>query len=360
MNILFVTDLYPVEDGEKNTPKTLFNFVEGWRDESVDVSVLKPNFLFNSYVRKKPYYKTGQYGNVFNVNYIMPFLGNVREKLGDFKVDEYDIVVAHMPSGILFADKLGLPFIAGIHNSDIEILSNPLYAFHFRKREIKALWHAKAIACRSYVIKNKLLKMFPQFEGKTFVAPSGIDEKYIINDFTHSLNKDKLKIVTCANLIKRKNVDKIIHGIKDIEGVELFVIGDGEDLIRLKSISSDNVVFLGRLPHKDVFNVMRNSDIFILPSIKETFGMVYLEAMASGCITICSKYDGIDGIIENGKNGFIIKPDESSVREIIQKIKGMDTEGLNKIRENSLQTIRQFTEDACCESYLKNIKMYMK
>jgi len=359
MKILFVTDLYPVKDDEKNTPKTLFNFVEGWRDESVDVCVLKPNFLFNSYIRKKPYYKTGQYGNVFNVNYMMPFWGNVREKLGDFKDEDYDIVVAHMPSGILFADKLGLPFIAGIHNSDIEILSNSLYAFHFRKREIKALEHAKAIACRSYVIKNKLLRMFPQFESKTFVAPSGIDEKYIISNFTHSLNKDKLKIVTCANLIKRKNIDKIIYGIKDIEGVELFVVGDGEDLARLKSINSHNVVFLGRLHHKEVFNVMRNSDIFILPSTGETFGMVYLEAMASGCVAICTENDGIDGIIKNGENGFTVKPNEESIKNIVQKIQDMDISELNKIRENSLQTIRQYTEQACCENYLSNIKKYI-
>ena len=47
------------------------------------------------------------------------------------------------------------------------------------------------------------------------------------------------------------------------------------------------------------------SDVFVLPSVNETFGMVYLEAMSQGCIPIGTSGEGIDGIIENGKNGYL-------------------------------------------------------
>lgn len=67
--------------------------------EGVEVSVIKPNFILNSFLRRKPFYKTGRYGDVFNVNYWTPFWFNVKDKLPQ-KLD-YDIVVAHMPSGIL-------------------------------------------------------------------------------------------------------------------------------------------------------------------------------------------------------------------------------------------------------------------
>ncbi len=358
MKILFITDLYPVKNEEKTTPRTLLNFVRGWRNSGVEVDVLKPNFLLNSFVRRKPFYSTGLYENVYNVNYYSPFLGDVKQKLKGYSFTSYDIVVAHMPSGILFADKLGLPFIAGIHNSDLEILTNPLYSIHFKKRELVALEHSRAIACRSYVIMNKFLEMFPQFSDKTFVAPSGIDEKYILNDFTHNINKENLKIVTCANFKKRKNIDKLIIALKDIADVELIIIGDGEGADKLKAINR-NCIFLGRLPNESVFDVLKNSDIFILPSVNETFGMVYLEAMASGCISICTSNDGVDGIIKNGENGFTVEPNEESIKNIIKKIQDMDISELNIIRENSLKTIRQYTEKACCENYLSNIQKYM-
>ena len=123
-----------------------------------------------------------------------------------------------MPSGILFADKLELPFVAGIHNSDLEVLTNPLYKFHLKKRLEKALTNAKAIACRSFVIKDKLLKLYPEFESKTFTAPSGIDEN-IIHPSPFTPHPSPIKVLTCANFKKRKNIDKVIEACKGLEGL---------------------------------------------------------------------------------------------------------------------------------------------
>ena len=69
------------------------------------------------------------------------------------------------------------------------------------------------------------------------------------------------------------------------------------------------------MEHEQVLAEMRKADIFVLPSINETFGMVYLEAMASGCITVCTENDGIAGIIENNENGFFWK--DGIIEEII-------------------------------------------
>lgn len=358
MKILFITDLYPVKSSEKITPKTLSNFVEDWKSFGHDVSVYKPNFLLNSFIRRKPFYKTGQYEDVFNANYITPFWGNIQNKSKTFFSKNFDIIVAHMPSGILFADKLELPFIAGIHSSDLTVLTNPLYKFHFKKRLVRALVNANGIACRSSVIKNKLLKLYPQFEDKTFVAPSGIEEKYIIDNFLSNIQPDRLKIVTCANFKKRKNIDKLILALKDIDGVDLTVIGDGNDRKKLEHLN-DNNKFLGRLSNERVLEVMRNSDVFILPSVGETFGMVYLEAMASGCITVCTKDDGVDGIIKNGINGFTVEPDLNSIRDCVLKLKGMGIEELNMIRKNSLETVRHYTRMACSAEYLENIHKFI-
>lgn len=396
MNILFITDLYPVKSDEKTTPRTLLAFVEEWKKMGHNVDILKPNFILNSFLRGKPFYKSDQYGDVFNINYWTPFWFDVKRKfngnsrlgtLAQLNKHNYNIVVAHMPSGILFADKLGLPFVAGIHNSDIEVLTKPLYKIHFKNRLEKALKNAKAIACRSFVLQDKLLKLYPEFEEKTFVAPSGIDEKVAMfldakqnekhsadtnfsrftshislsSDMNHSLlttHHSPIKVLTCAHFKKRKNIDKVIKGCKGLECFELTVIGDGKERKKLEKIDK-NVIFTGRLPHDEVLAKMRNSDIFVLPSVGETFGMVYLEAMASGCITVCTKGDGIDGIIKDRENGFLTEPNSESIKETLLNIKNLTKEELNSLYTNSFNTIQHYTSTLCAERYLQQILKIM-
>lgn len=351
MKILFITDLYPVKEDEKTTPRTLYDFVQGFRKSGHDVKVLKPNFILNSFLRGKPFYKTGQYNNVYNVNYFLPFV-NVKlpEQLQNFNPD---IVLAHMPSGILFAEKLSLPFAAGIHNSDLEVLTNPLYSVYFKNRLKAALYKAKAIACRSEVIRQKLIKLLPDLEEKTFSAPSGID-KSLIADFNNAPLHSPVKVLTCANFKKRKNIDKVIEACKGLESFELTVIGDGSEDKNLKKIDK-SVKFTGRLTNDKVLEIMRDSDVFVLPSVNETFGMVYLEAMSQGCITICTKDDGISGIIKDGENGFLTLPISTEIRKILLNIKNMDDDTLNTLRYNSFHTIKKFTSEVCCEQYLQQL-----
>ena len=351
MNILFITDLYPVSENEKTTPRTLFDFVKEWEKQGHNVDVIKPNFILNSFLRGKPFYKTGQYGKIFNVNYWSPFWFDIRKNFP--QLENYDAIIAHMPSGILFADKLVVPFVAGVHNSDLEVLTNPLYKFHFKKRLEKALRNAKAIACRSFVIKDKLLKLYPEFENKTFTAPSGINKEFIVSDFA-PINRNKIKVLTCANFKKRKNIDKVIEACKGLESFELTVIGDGKEKKHLEEIDK-SVKFTGHLQHNQVLAKMRESDIFILPSIGETFGMVYLEAMSQGCITICTKDDGISGIIKDSQNGFLTLPISNEIRKILLNIKNMEDDRLNTLRYNGLHTIKEYTADKCANEYLQQI-----
>ena len=160
MKILFVTDLYPVDKNEKTTPRTLANFVEGFEQEGVKVDVIKPNFILNSFVRQKPFYKTGKYEKVLNLNYWTPFLGKIENKFSLSK-DLPDCIVAHMPSGSIFAHKLSKlfnrPIVCGVHISDIEVLTKPLYKIYFKKALLSAFRHARLLACRSFIIEKKLL-----------------------------------------------------------------------------------------------------------------------------------------------------------------------------------------------------------
>ena len=342
MKILVVTDLYPVTENEKFTPKTIKYFVDGWKNLGNEVRVIKPNFLLNSFIRKKPFYKSCLYGEVENINYVLPFLGDIKSKIRT--QFEPDITVAHMPSGVIFANKLGFPFVAAVHVSDLEVLTNPMYSIYFKQEIEKAYGNAKKIACRSEVLKKKFLELYPQYLEKTFVCYSGINFEPQRRVWR---KPEKVKVLTCANLIKRKNVDKLIAECEALD-VDLKIIGDGKELGNLKKISK-KPIYTGYLPNDNVLEEMRCADIFALPSINETFGMVYLEAMACGCITVCSENEGISGIIKDGENGYFWR--DGIIEEII------NSENQDEILEKSYQTILEYTNERACLHYLQNLKI---
>lgn len=383
MKILFVTDLYPIDTGETTTPKTLHNFVIEWIKSGHQVEVIKPNFMFNSFLRGKPFYQNGFYEyegiRIFNVNYFTPFLFDVAAKIPEsLNVSDYDVIVAHMPSGIIFANKLAekynKPLVCGVHTSDIEVLTNPIYSIYFKSQLKQAYNNAKKIACRSFVLQKKFNKILPEFATKTFVAPSGIKEvekarrqegKFKMEtQFVNNNSQTKpsllpscppvLNIITCANFIKRKNIDKLILAVRDIENVELKIIGGGKEQKALKSLArQQKIEFLGRLSNDKVLQEMQKADVFILPSVNETFGMVYLEAMAAGCITVCTKGDGVDGIIIDSENGFLTELTVEGLKETILRIKSC--QNIDQIRQNSLDTIKNFTQESCAKNYIDNL-----
>ena len=224
MNILFLTDLYPVTDEDIQTSKALKNFTDNFKNLGHNVQIIRPNFLLNSFIRGKKFFKTGQYKDVFNANYITPFWFNVKNKLP--KIDKYDMIISHMPSGSIFADNFFGKLICGIHISDIKVLTNPIYSPYFKNKLLKSFKRAEKLVCRSYHIREKLLKLYPEFKDKTLVIPSGVDEKLIIKrkiDFEKNNSENKIKVLTAANLIKRKNIDKLIKACENFENIVEFL-----------------------------------------------------------------------------------------------------------------------------------------
>ena len=350
MNILFITDLYPLQEDDYTSSKALKDYVDEFFTQGHRVQVIRPNFLLNSFLRKKKFYKTGFYENIYNVNYLTPFLFDVKKKLCE--INPYDVIVSHMPSGNIFSNNFEGKLFCGVHNSDIKVLINPLYSIYFKQELLKAFRRADKLLCRSFKIEIQLLYLYPEFKGKTEVIFSGVPEETIIKrtpDFG-----EKIKILSCANLIKRKNIDKLINACKNLNGIELTIIGDGEEFENLKKLD-ENVIFKGRLEHEKVIEEMQKSDIFILPSVDETFGLVYLEAMASGCIVVGTQNEGIEGFIKDEENGFLTQPDTASIRKLILKIKNLDLYELHKISQNCYNTIKSFDRTASAKRYLSLI-----
>ena len=93
----------------------------------------------------------------------------------------------------------------------------------------------------------------------------------------------------------------------------------------------DNVEFTGNIPNDEVLRNLTASDLFVLVSEGETFGMAYLEAAARANIVIATKNDGIDGIIKNGINGFTCNPEVVELTNLIKKVYNLSAEEKSKI-----------------------------
>ncbi|GET32583.1 hypothetical protein PbJCM13498_14460 [Prolixibacter bellariivorans] len=369
MNILFITQFFPYEKGNQYTTGALREFVEEWGKRDNQIKVIRPHFR---HIEKEPFPENAKFsiGKNIDVEFVKPvripllkwnFYSNKRivNQL-DFKPD---VVVCHLYNAYFtfhkIADLLDVPLVIGIHMSDLKISQNRFHRWHqetiFKK--------SYAFACRSHAYRDRFVERFPEFGNKAFLALSGIPEIFL-NQQNRKTSDDYTRLITVSSLIKRKQIDMVLRSLAenppDVKW-EYVIIGAGEEEHELKKLSKQleiesHVKFLGRRTREDVVEELVKSDIFILPSYEETFGLVYLEAMACGCLTIGSLDEGIDGTIQDGVNGFLC--DAKSLESIKQKLTEvikLSPEQRNKIVQEAVETANQFTTEKMAEEYLNNL-----
>ena len=165
-------------------------------------------------------------------------------------------------------------------------------------------------------------------------------------------------------LIKRKHPLEVIKSLDSVykkEPYELTFVGDGtlkDEILHFNSIhpSPRRLTLPGRLKRGDVIDHLKKCQVFVMISEQEIFGLVYLEAMALGLIPIGSRGEGIDGIIEDGVNGFLCKPgDADDLSAIIKKIKGLSESELLQISQNARKTAIAYSDYNVAKKYIDNL-----
>jgi glycosyltransferase involved in cell wall biosynthesis len=88
----------------------------------------------------------------------------------------------------------------------------------------------------------------------------------------------------------------------------------------------------------------------------EAFGLVYLEAMSRGCITIASKNEGMDGIIKDGINGFLCESgNQFDLENKLRFISCLSTKEIKVIKINAIHTAQEYTNEKAALKYLNLI-----
>ena len=215
---------------------------------------------------------------------------------------------------------------------------------------------------RSISLKND----FEDFVGKTnknFICYSGVPTFFLTGKTEKKIETPIHKFIYIGSFIKRKHSDKLLEALKKagINSFSLDFVGDGILKTKLQKIVltekwEKNVNFHGFLPRNQIPILLENSECFCMISEEETFGLVYLEAMSKGLITIASKNEGMDGIIINGVNGFLCKAgDSDELSSILSKIENMTKDELLKISSSAQDTAYKLSDKAVAEMYINNV-----
>lgn len=250
----------------------------------------------------------------------------------EIKFQKYDIIHADAPlpagdAAARLSKRYGVPFI--MHGHGLDVFFDVSYKDAPNCKRIEKVCkrvyeQANAIVGVSQKVLNCIQERI-DIRGKGYVVYNGVDATKF---FPASEKKKEKYILAVGNLIKLKGHDDTIKAFAQlvesgVTDVRLKIAGRGpleEELKELveKLEVSNYVDFLGYVPYAKIAELMRNATLFCLPSWYEALGCVYLEAMASGIPTIGCYGNGIDEIITDGKNGYLVH--ERSYQDIYDKM----------------------------------------
>ena len=191
-----------------------------------------------------------------------------------------------------------------------------------------------------------------------FLCYSGIPSRYLEMRKERSFDTPLRSFIFVGDFIHRKYPSVIVPALKKAipDGdFRVTFVGDGPDLDEIKRTAQgfeDRVHFAGRILRERIKDYYDAADCMIMISEREAFGLVYLEAMARGCITVASWCEGMDGIIKNGENGFLCAAGNAEeLAEVIARINAMSPEERCAVSKNAVKTAESLTDKAVASAY---------
>lgn len=259
---------------------------------------------------------------------------------------------AYMAKKMLIDEGIEIPIVTTLHGTDITLVgSHPFYnpAVTF------SINHSDRVTAVSESLKHDTLNLF-DIKKKIDVIPNFVD-----------INKIKAKEKPCERSLLAKKEEKILTHISNFrplkrifdvisiyEGVakhvnsKLMMVGEGPEKTKAiqyvkKNNLEDKILFLGN--SNEIDKILCYSDLFLLPSEKESFGLSALEAMANGVPVISSNTGGITEVNINNKTGFVSK---------IGDIKDMTVNALTLLKNKNLH--QEFKKQARIQAELFNLE----
>ncbi|MFN7169657.1 MAG: glycosyltransferase family 4 protein [Candidatus Omnitrophota bacterium] len=236
-------------------------------------------------------------------------------------------------------NKLNIPFVTTAHGFYKKRLSHKIFP----------CWGKKVIAI-SNAVKEDLIRKFNLPDNRIKVIYNGVSiEKFKMQNAKSKMETDKGEIIgIVSRLSEIKGHPYLLRAMKEIlknfPQAQLFIVGEGKmknyllKLVRKLRIEK-NVFFISSV--LDTSSLFSNLDVFVLPSLEEGLGMAILEAMAWGVPVVATDVGGIPEIIQDGKNGLLVSPQDykSLSRAICRVLESPDLK--NKFIINGRRTVEE-------------------
>lgn len=202
---------------------------------------------------------------------------------------------------------------------------------------------------------------------KSFLAYSGVSDPFL-TPMPHRTwsDGDIKRFIYVGQFIQRKYPYAVTDALLEVypnkdyhltyvgrkellyEDVKQYVINKGCEFV---------TDFTGQIPREDIITHLDHSDCLIMISREEVFGLVYLEAMARGCITIASKNEGMQGIIENGVNGFLCEAGNTEeLAAIIDTINKLSSIEKKRISDAARKTAEDMSDYNVAKKYIDSVR----
>ncbi len=204
--------------------------------------------------------------------------------------------------------------------------------------ERKALHRADAVLAISEYTRSEILKRNTLPPEKIRLIPPSLDP-YWLADSRPPATSISPVILTVTRMAKDedyKGVDSVIRSlpavVNQLGAVDYRIVGRGDDVPRLKALAQEMgvsryVTFAGELSADALREQYRNCSLFVMPSEREGFGIVFLEAMAYGKAVIGGAHGGTPSVIQDGETGLLVeRADIGGIADAIVRV--LEDDGL--------------------------------
>ncbi len=222
-----------------------------------------------------------------------------------------DIVIAHTvwSDGLIaYINYLinKTPYTVSVRDTDFNVFFPKLLHYHWLIRRILENSTAVIFINKAYLERssNKFPKIFSDLDNLVTI-PNGIDEFWLKNLYSTCNKKRKYDFIFVGNSEPRKNLKRVYQALELISKnkvIKFCIVGLDELTVKkIIDISTipDWIFIVGKKDKEGLMSLYRDSKILFVPSYRETFGLVYIEALSQGCGVIHAQNEGIDKMFNN-------------------------------------------------------------
>lgn len=258
----------------------------------------------------------------------------LRDILCRFSMEQFGLLHAHFLfsngfTAMRIKERYKIPYVAAVRNTDLNIFFKRM--LHLRKTGLRILKEACQVVFLSSAYREQLLQdyvprnLHSEILDKSTIIPNGIDAFWLTNRNHPKKLADgrKIRIIAAGTIEKNKNHLTTIEACRLLQkrsfDVEFVIVGQSLDEALLARLMQESFVrYVSNQPKEDLIKLYRESDVFVMPSIQETFGLVYAEAISQGLPLIYTRGQGFDQQFDDGEVGYSVNCFDSV--EIAEKI----------------------------------------